>query len=108
MDEEYDVIVLGTGLTVSAASGVQGAACPPPWDAAAPGPILPSVPARRCSVPEKIAPSPTTVMRPPSLSWPVCQEAAPFLAVSLDRFPGPDPQPLPRTNLTSLLILRSF
>ena len=108
MDEEYDVIVLGTGLTVSAAAGVQGAACPPPWDAAAPGPILPSVPARRYSVPEKIAPSPTTVTRPPSLSWPVCQEAAPFLAVSLDRFPGPDPQPLPRTNLTSLLILRSF
>lgn len=55
MDEEYDVIVLGTGLTVSAASNVQGAASPHPWDAAAPGRILPSVLARRCSVPEKTA-----------------------------------------------------
>lgn len=108
MDEEYDVIVLGTGLTVSAASGVQGAASLSPWDAAAPDPILPSVPARHCSVPEKTAPCPTTVMRPPSLSCPVCREAAPFLAVSLDRFPGPDPRPLPRTSLTSPLILRSF
>ena len=80
MDEEYDVIVLGTGLTVSAASGVQGAASLSPWDAAAPDPILPSVPARHCSVPEKTAPCPTTVMRPPSLSCPVCREAAPFLA----------------------------
>lgn len=41
MDEEYDVIVLGTGLTVSAAPGARSPTSPhPPGSAAAPGPIL--------------------------------------------------------------------
>ena len=94
MDEEYDVIVLGTGLTVSAASNVQGTSSPPPWDAAAPGRILLSVLARRCSVPEKTAPCPAPMMRPPSLSWPVSQEEAPFLSLLTDS-PSPTPGPYP-------------
>lgn len=95
MDEEYDVIVLGTGLTVSAAAGVQGAACPPPWDAAAPGPILPSVPARRCSVPEKIAPSPTTVMRPHPCHGRSAKKRPLFWLSLLTDSPGPTPSPYP-------------
>lgn len=54
MDEEYDVIVLGTGLTVSAASGAPGSALPPPpRGAAAPSPILPSLPSAALGYPKK-------------------------------------------------------
>lgn len=53
MDEEYDVIVLGTGLTVSAASGARGPALSPlPLGSAAPGPIQ-SLPSRRLGPPKK-------------------------------------------------------
>ena len=80
MDEEYDVIVLGTGLTVSAASGVRGSASPsPPRDAAALGPILPSLPSRRCrprrSCPRKDSPMPIPPRRcfyP--LPWPISKK----------------------------------
>lgn len=63
MDEEYDVIVLGTGLTVSATSGAGSPVSPHPLrSAAAPSPILslPSValPPPVLGSPEKTAPCP--------------------------------------------------
>lgn len=58
MDEEYDVIVLGTGLTVSAASGARGPAPSPlPLGSAAPGPIQ-SLPSAALGSPQKTAPCP--------------------------------------------------
>lgn len=86
MDEEYDVIVLGTGLTVSAVSGTWDPASPrPPRGAAAPGrrPHLPVAVVRGARVPIMTDPCPPH-SRPrhrlsPSPS-PRLQEAALYLA----------------------------
>lgn len=77
MDEEYDVIVLGTGLTVSAASLARDPASPPPpCGAAAPGrrPHLPvtavlGAASSALESPKKTAPCPTPSPPPPPATW---------------------------------------
>lgn len=101
MDEEYDVIVLGTGLTVSAAPGARSPTSPhPPRSAAAPDPIL-SLPSAALPTPagslvpekKKNSPVPTPTMSPlPTAVAPSLRNGPRFFCPLYS--PGPDSRPL--------------